>query len=786
MILDHLTNSLILTLAATFLGCSIGVCLSISRLLMKTRWRRILDCIAFAQLIIPPFLITEVWMKYMTTSFLGIPPLSIWSCALVLSICLWPISYFVFFDLWNKEKLTTQIISCGLHGAELIYRVIIPFSFPWLRNSIVLVGGMVWCSFTIPSLFNVHVLSAQIWISFNTSLEASSIWIPAVIQSIPPIIILCIFFKKVSFSAHPFQLDSQTHECRIWIYAIGKKILILCALVSFLTLVVSLGLGLLQLIPALIDIPSWVQTIKANQQPLLNSVYTTLIIIPLLLSCCLVLSFLPRLKAIWIFWFLPGICISVAIAFLVNHDWLNSFYNPGMELVFITLIVKFFPLVIFLLAGLIFENQSSALTEYLKTSPISKWMEFSHIHLLRLQRISSGLIIILASFILWEMESIIMIIPPDGETIANRVFGFLHYGHNEKILTLCLTLVVTAALMWKTNHLVFNKLVNIVSKNSRIYLITLVLIILNVGCSNESNSSSTNAQIDSIMFHEVLEIGQKGNSTGRFQKPRSLVVDNDDNLYVSDMTGRIQKFNSAGIFELFWQIEDIELGRPKGMGLDFQGNIMVIEPHYGRINHFSSNGELLHVWGTKGKIAGQLDLPRAILKFDHNQFVLCEFGGHDRLQWFKDDGTFTGKQCGQNGTGESDLDRPEGLAFDKDGNILVADSCNHRIQIFSKEGKWVSSFGNPGTGPLEFSYPYDVKVDKAGNIYICEFGNSRIQILDKNKTFIETIGKQGRSLGDFFNPWTISFDSKENLYVADSMNHRVQKFIRKPQESPNG
>src|SRR5208337_5632264 len=53
---------------------------------------------------------------------------------------------------------------------------------------------------------------------------------------------------------------------------------------------------------------------------------------------------------------------------------------------------------------------------------------------------------------LWDVESIILVVPPGGETVALRVFNLLHYGHNAQVNALCLTLLVLAVAplaIWK-------------------------------------------------------------------------------------------------------------------------------------------------------------------------------------------------------------------------------------------------------------------------------------------------------------------------------------------------
>ena len=121
---------------------------------------------------------------------------------------------------------------------------------------------------------------------------------------------------------------------------------------------------------------------------------------------------------------------------------------------------------------------------------------------------------------------------------------------------------------------------------------------------------------------------------------------------------------------------------------------------------------------------------------------------------------------------------PKGTC-DAPGHIYVADSCNHRIQVFTPDGQWMRSFGNPGLKLGSLSYPYDIVMSSEGHLYVCEFGNSRIQIFDSSGLPIEILGGPGASPGMLSNPWAIALDSKGNLYVADAGNHRIQKWIRK-------
>jgi hypothetical protein len=271
------------------------------------------------------------------------------------------------------------------------------------------------------------------------------------------------------------------------------------------------------------------------------------------------------------------------------------------------------------------------------------------------------------------------------------------------------------------------------------------------------------------------------------------------------------------------------------MGRDHDGNIIVVEPHYQRVNHFTPEGKLVAQWGCRGTNQGCFTLPRAVAVNSRAEVFVPEYMESERVQRFalatnqtfsaqhstsnvqsnpltptlsaaegarentnwpytrldtaltraksETNGSLRGASLlqviGQGGTGPGEFNRAEGICVDSQDRIYIADSCNHRIQIFAADGKFLREFGHAGTKPGELSYPYDVAVDRGGNIFVCEFGNSRIQVFDANCQSIEIIGGAGGEPGKFNNPWAIALDGHGNLYVADALNHRLQELVRR-------
>jgi tetratricopeptide (TPR) repeat protein len=106
--------------------------------------------------------------------------------------------------------------------------------------------------------------------------------------------------------------------------------------------------------------------------------------------------------------------------------------------------------------------------------------------------------------------------------------------------------------------------------------------------------------------------------------------------------------------------------------------------------------------------------------------------------------------------------------------VLVADTQNHRVQVFSGDGQYLWEIGKAGRGPAEFDSPRGIATDDRGYIYVADTGNGRIQIFDGTGQYVAQVGRLGRGPGEFYSPAALSVDPQQTLYIADTVNHRVQ------------
>ena len=170
-----------------------------------------------------------------------------------------------------------------------------------------------------------------------------------------------------------------------------------------------------------------------------------------------------------------------------------------------------------------------------------------------------------------------------------------------------------------------------------------------------------------------------------------------------------------------------------------------------------------------------LNRPFGVVITKNEEIVVAENGAHC-ITILNKEGKKV-KSFGTRGTKEVQFTHPCGVAISHDGHILVTD--NHRLQKLTFEGDCVKSVGSSktGNGPLQFSYPVGITVHPTtGQIFIADSDNHRIQVLNKDLTYSHSFGKRGSSPEQFNLPYDVTFDNEGYLYVADNDNHCIKKF----------
>ncbi|MDY0148844.1 MAG: S8 family serine peptidase, partial [Kiritimatiellia bacterium] len=189
---------------------------------------------------------------------------------------------------------------------------------------------------------------------------------------------------------------------------------------------------------------------------------------------------------------------------------------------------------------------------------------------------------------------------------------------------------------------------------------------------------------------------------------------------------------------------------------------------------------LTHVltYGSDGTNAGQFATPYGLGKAPNaDRFAVADSANH-RIQVFTFNPT-TGavvfeRQFGSYGSAVGQFNNPRDVAIGPLGRFYVADKDNHRVQVFDPNGVQLFSFGVFGTANGQMNSPQGITVDEHGIVYVADTENNRLQGFTSGGTFLWKTGSFGTGAGQFNKPMSIQIGLGNRLFVADTSNHRIQ------------
>ncbi|KAK0417194.1 hypothetical protein QR680_012872 [Steinernema hermaphroditum] len=193
---------------------------------------------------------------------------------------------------------------------------------------------------------------------------------------------------------------------------------------------------------------------------------------------------------------------------------------------------------------------------------------------------------------------------------------------------------------------------------------------------------------------------------------------------------------------------------------------------------YLSKGSPKLVFGRKGQgfKSPELNWPRGLTPLSSGEMAVADSSNH-RVSVFSTDGRLL-RLFGKYGTNPGDFDSLAGVVYDKYRmQLIVSDRYNHRIQIFDSNGAFVREFGKHGPQNGNFNNPWGVAVDDCGQIFVCDKDNHRVQIFNQNGQYLGRIGSKGQGPSEFQNPLFVAIHRRtQQIYVSDSSNHRVSVF----------
>lgn len=283
---------------------------------------------------------------------------------------------------------------------------------------------------------------------------------------------------------------------------------------------------------------------------------------------------------------------------------------------------------------------------------------------------------------------------------------------------------------------------------------------------------------------EVI-FGGTGSTAGFFSAPRGLAVDSQGLVYIADSNNhRVQVMSPAGELQQIWgYYADSTSGeaaaggfnQPWDLAITSDGSVIVVDTWNHRIQRFSAQGELLHIFDTPSEALNPSSLygPRAVAVDQQDRIFVVDTGNKRVIVYSIDGNLLT--NFGSGGLGLGNLDEPVGIAVDAMGDLWVADTWNQRIQGFKEVVG--SQFEAIEEWPIEAWFGQSIEnkpylaVSPQGHICVTDPEGGRVLCFTSDGDF-----QMGFTGGAMILPSGIAFDGDCKLWIADAGSDQIYRF----------
>lgn len=287
-----------------------------------------------------------------------------------------------------------------------------------------------------------------------------------------------------------------------------------------------------------------------------------------------------------------------------------------------------------------------------------------------------------------------------------------------------------------------------------------------------------------FVYEWVEDWGKEAKERWNIVEAAGVTVDQEDHVFVLTRTvPPVVVFDRDGRVLDHWG-DDIFV-RAHGMYLDGDGYIYGVDDGGHAVYKFDRDHNLVMTLGTKGQPsdtgcvnkdyktivrgAGPFNYPTRLVAGKDGYIYVSDGYGNSRVHKFDRDGNLI-MSWGEPGEGNGQFNLPHGIALGSNGLLYVADRQNHRVQVFTTEGEFVTAW----TG---LHRPSDIWIDAEGIVYVAEckrtsdFGSSpsRVSIMDLNGRLLSRLEKDTTydvELGSRC-AHGIAVDAEGSLYITE-------------------
>ena len=268
----------------------------------------------------------------------------------------------------------------------------------------------------------------------------------------------------------------------------------------------------------------------------------------------------------------------------------------------------------------------------------------------------------------------------------------------------------------------------------------------------------------------IVAVGKEGHAPGELWNPKGVAIDENTNvIYVAEgfRSCRISIFSETGEFLNTFTIQDMRA--PRGIAIH-RDNLYVTDTGVQAVFQFkiAADMRLIAKFGSRGSGMGQFDFPLGLSISTNGDVFVSDFFNH-RIQILDD------SLHSQRFITHQTMKYPRDVKLTP-YEVYVLCEYSPCILVFSHAGEKIRSLITQGTG-MQIEYANFFCLDTKQNLLISDSLNNQVRIFSKEGTHLHTIGEPGHEVGMFHYPRGIVLTKNLKLIIVSRhINYGLQVF----------